>query len=81
MFRRKAIMALGTAYGEQAVDWVSPYLTDKDEQVRMAAARTLGRVGGERARAALEGRKKKEKSDAVVEVLDKALSGELEVSK
>ena len=68
------MLALGAAFGEQAIEWVSPYLSDKDEQLRMATARTLGKIGGDAAREVLEARRKKEKADAVVEVIDKALA-------
>ncbi len=73
LYRRKAVGALGAAFGADAVATISPYLTDKDEQLRIAVARTLGNVGGDDARAALEARVKKEKTEAVAEAIDAAL--------
>lgn len=78
LYRRKAAGALGAGWGEPSVEVLAPYLADKDEQLRMAVARTLGSVGGDAARGALEARLKKEKADAVKETLEAALA---EVSK
>lgn len=78
LYRRKAAGALGAGWGEPAVELLAPYLSDKDEQVRMAVARALGTVGGDEAKVALEGRLKKEEAEAVKETLETALS---EVSK
>ena len=72
LYQRKALGALA-AFGASAVPTVAPYLKDRDEQVRMAAARSLGRIGGSEARSALQSRRKKEKVDAVREVIDAAL--------
>ncbi len=72
LYRRKALGALA-AFGPSAVPVIAPYLKDRDEQVRMAAARSLGRIGGDEARGALEARRKKEKVASVREVIDAAL--------
>lgn len=77
IYRRKAVLALGEAFGEQAVEWVAPYLGDKDEQLRMATARALGNIGTEPARVALTEQRKQEKDAAVAEVIDKALAKEV----
>lgn len=73
LYQRKAISALGAGWGEGSIPTIKKYLTDRDDQLRMAAARTLGNIGGDEARGLLETRRKKEKVDAVKEVVERAL--------
>lgn len=72
--RMTAIEALGRRAGLAAVAPLTPLLTDTSEPVRACAARTLGHIGGTQARGVLEARLSLEKSPAVREALQQALS-------
>jgi len=72
LLRRHAALSLAAVLGAAAIDDLEPLLADDDAQVRIAAARGLGRIGTERARAVLSARAAVETVPAVVEALDEA---------
>lgn len=73
IIRRKAAWSLGTGWGTESVDDLSPFLSDKDVQLRLAVVEALGAVGGADAHAALKTRRTKEDNDTVNAAIDKAL--------
>jgi len=72
--RTAATLALGRRAGLEAIPVLSPLLADPNEQVRVTAAQTLGRVGGAEVRKALEERLPLEESLAVREAIQQGLS-------
>jgi len=73
IIRRKAAWSLGSGWGAESVDDLSPFLADKDVQLRLAVVEALGAVGGADADAALKSRRPKEDNDTVKAAIDKAL--------
>ncbi len=56
IFKRTALLGLGRSEGSVAVPAVASQLASDDPSIRMAAAQSLGRIGGPQARAALKQR-------------------------
>jgi HEAT repeat protein len=71
--RAAALLALGRRSGLEAIPLLTPLLSDSSEQVRAAAAQTLGRVGGPEVRKVLEERLPLEESLAVREAIQQGL--------
>lgn len=71
--RSSAFGALARSDGEKALDVFSDGLNDKEVMVRLSAARSLRRVGGDRARAILERAASTEKNSTAKSVFDKNL--------
>jgi HEAT repeat protein len=72
--RAHAATALSLRAGSEAVPTLLPFLQDRDENVRMAIARALGRLGGAQAQQALEERLSLEDSPLVREALQQGLT-------
>ncbi len=72
--RASAATALGLRAGTEAVSTLLPLLEDRDEHVRAAAARTLGRLGGLQVRQALEERLPLEEAPLVREAIQQGLT-------
>ncbi|MES2644667.1 MAG: HEAT repeat domain-containing protein [Myxococcota bacterium] len=75
LLRRKAVYALAAGWGDGALSELSRALAAPDTQLRVAAARALGRVGTPGATAALRGRLAIEADATVRTTLSTALSG------
>ena len=73
ILRRKAVMSLAVAYGEEAVPTVAKALADDDDLLRVAAAQALALIDAEASTTALRSRLVVEQSAAVKEAIDKAL--------
>lgn len=73
LFVRQALISLGRAFGERAIDDVRPYLTHADADVREGAVLSLSRIGTEAARAALRDRLPRERNEIVRTALQRAL--------
>lgn len=71
--QRRAVHALANGWGQAAVADVTPALSSSDVQLRAAAAKALGRVGGPDARAALQQRLPSETEPMVREIIEAAL--------
>jgi HEAT repeat protein len=74
LFVRAAVLALGRAFDQRAVDAVKSFLGHRDAVVREAAARALGRMGGPEATRALRARMDEETDPQVRSALDRALN-------
>jgi len=72
--RASAVTALGLRVGTEAVSTLLPLLEDGNEDVRAAAARALGRLGGTQVQQALEERLPLEEAQAVREALQQGLT-------
>lgn len=72
--RASAATALGLRVGTEAVSTLLPLLEDRDERVREAVARALGRLGGPQAKQALEERLPLEETPLVREALQQGLT-------
>lgn len=72
--RASAATALSLRVGLEAVPLLLPFLADGHEQVRIAVARALGRLGGPKAQQALEDRLPSEEDPLVREALQQGLS-------
>jgi HEAT repeat protein len=72
--RASAATAFSLRVGTDAVPTLLPLLQDRDEQVRIAAARALGRLGGAQAQQALEEAIPTEESALVREALQQGLT-------
>jgi HEAT repeat protein len=72
--RASAATALGLRVGTEAVSTLLPLLEDRDESVRAAAARTLGRLGGAQVQQALEERLPLEEAPLVREAIQQGLT-------
>lgn len=73
LFVRQALISLGRAFGERAIDDVRPYLSHADADVREGAALSLSRINTEAARAALRDRLPRERSELVRAALQRGL--------
>ncbi len=71
---RKAVYALGTGWNDAAVPDLGRALAANDTQLRIAAARALGKVATPAARSALEARLSTEPSDTVKDEIQKSLA-------
>ncbi|HJL05493.1 MAG TPA: HEAT repeat domain-containing protein [Polyangiaceae bacterium LLY-WYZ-15_(1-7)] len=74
LFVRRAVRALGAAFGAQAEADLRPYLAHPAPAVRVAAARALAPIDTPSARAALRERRRVERARSVREALDAALT-------
>lgn len=72
--RASAVTALGLRVGTEAVSTLLPLLEDGNEDVRAAAARALGRLGGTQVQQALEERLPLEEAQSVREALQQGLT-------
>jgi HEAT repeat protein len=72
--RASAATALGLRMGTEAVPTLLPLLEDRDEHVRAAVARALGRLGGAQVQQALEERLPVEEAPYVREALQQGLT-------
>jgi hypothetical protein len=72
--RASAATALSLRAGLDAVPTLLPFLQDRDEQVRVAVARALGRLGGAQVQQALEDRIPSEDNPLVREALQQGLT-------
>lgn len=72
--RASAATALSLRAGQEAIPTLLPYLQDRDEQVRIAVARALGRLGGPQVQQALEERLPSEQAPLVREALQQGLT-------
>ena len=72
--RASAATALGLRVGTEAVSTLLPLLEDRDESVRAAVARTLGRLGGAQVQQALEERLPLEEAPLVREAIQQGLT-------
>lgn len=75
IFRRKAVYALATGYGEGALPELTAALGASDIHLRAAAARALGTVGTAAAKEALKARLAVEGDRMVKETLSATLAG------
>lgn len=73
LFVRQALISLGRAFGESAIDDVRPYLRHADADVREGAVLSLSRINTDAARAALRERLPSERSELVRSALQRAL--------
>lgn len=73
LFVRQAVISLGRAFGDRAIDDVRPYLTHADADVREGAVLSLSRMNTEAARSVLRQRLPRERSDVVRTALERAL--------
>jgi hypothetical protein len=71
--RASAATALGLRLGVEATPTLLPLLEDRDERVRAAVARALGRLGGAQVQQALEERLPMEEAPLVREALQQGL--------
>lgn len=76
LFVREAVLGLGRAFGDRALDDIRPYLDDRRPVVREAAATSLGLVATAAAREALRRRLAVEGSDSVRDSIERALARE-----
>jgi hypothetical protein len=72
--RASAATALSLRAGHEAIPLLLPFLQDPDEQVRIAVARALGRLGGPEVQQALEDRLPSEQDPLVREALQQGLT-------
>lgn len=72
--RASAATALGLRGGSEAIPTLLPFLQDREEFVRIAVARALGRLGGAQARQAIEERIPVEPHPLVREALQQGLT-------
>jgi HEAT repeat protein len=72
--RASAATALGLRVGTEAVSTLLPLLEDRDESVRAAVARALGRLGGAQVQQALEERLPLEEAPLVREAIQQGLT-------
>lgn len=72
--RASAATALSLRAGSEAIPTLLPFLQDREELVRAAVARALGRLGGSRALQALEERIPSEQDPLVREALQQGLT-------
>lgn len=72
--RAHAATALSLQAGTEAIPTLLPYLQDREQQVRIAVARALGRLGGPEVQQALEERIPSEEEPLVREALQQGLS-------
>jgi HEAT repeat protein len=72
--RASAATALGLRVGTEAVSTLLPLLEDRDENVRAAVARALGRLGGAQVQQALEERLPLEEAPLVREAIQQGLT-------
>lgn len=72
--RASAATALSLRAGQGAIPTLLPFLQDRDEQVRIAVARALGRLGGAQVQQALEERLPSERAPLVREALQQGLT-------
>ncbi len=72
--RASAATALSLRAGQEAIPTLLPFLQDRDEQVRIAVARALGRLGGPQVQQALEERLPTEQDPLVREALQQGLT-------
>ena len=72
--RASAATALSLRAGQEAIPLLLPFLQDPDEQVRIAVARALGRLGGPQVQQALEDRLPSEQDPLVREALQQGLT-------
>ena len=72
--RASAATALGLRVGTEAVSTLLPLLEDRDEDVRAAVARALGRLGGTQVQQALEERLPLEEDPLVREAIQQGLT-------
>jgi HEAT repeats len=70
---RTALFGLGRASGNAALPQIIPFLADPNPNLRLAAAETLGHLGGPAARRALQPRLASETDPAVREALTRLL--------
>ncbi len=73
LFVRQALLSLGRAFGERAIDDVRPYLTHADADVREGAVLSLSRINTDAARAVLRNRLPRERSELVRTAMQRAL--------
>ena len=73
LFVREAVLSLGRAFGERAVDDVRPFLANSEPVVREGAAMALGRIGSAPARDALRRRLTTEGAAHVRETISRQL--------
>lgn len=73
LFVRQALLSLGRAFGERAIEDVRPYLSHADADVREGAVLSLSRINTDAARAALRDRLPRERSELVRSALQRAL--------
>jgi len=74
LFVREALLGLGRAFGERAIDDIRPYLDDRRAVVREGAAMGLGLVATATAREALRRRLAVERSESVRRSIERALA-------
>jgi hypothetical protein len=72
--RASAATALSLRAGQEAIPLLLPFLQDPNEQVRIAVARALGRLGGPQVQQALEDRLPSEQNPLVREALQQGLT-------
>jgi hypothetical protein len=72
--RASAATALSLRAGQEAIPLLLPFLQDPDQQVRIAVARALGRLGGLQVQQALEDRLPSEQDPLVREALQQGLT-------
>jgi HEAT repeat protein len=72
--RASAATALSLHSGSEAIPTLLPFLQDRDEHVRVAVARALGRLGGTQVQQALEERIPSEQDPLVREALQQGLT-------
>lgn len=72
--RASAATALSLRAGSEAIPTLLPFLQDRDEHVRVAVARALGRLGGAQVQQALEDRIPDEEDPLVREALQQGLT-------
>lgn len=72
--RASAATALSLRAGLDSIPTLLPFLEDRDEQVRVAVARALGRLGGAQVQQALEDRIPSEENPLVREALQQGLT-------
>jgi len=72
--RASAATALSLRAGHEAIPLLLPFLQDPNEQVRIAVARALGRLGGPQVQQALEDRLPAEQDPLVREALQQGLT-------
>ncbi|HYI00718.1 HEAT repeat domain-containing protein [Hyalangium sp.] len=72
--RASAVIALSLRAGTEAIPTLLPFLQAPDDQVRIAAARALGRLGGAQVQQALEERLPFEREPLVREALQQGLT-------
>ncbi len=61
VMKKKMLSSLIRSQGEEALEFVEPYLKDEDAHVRLAVAQALNERGGERSRKRIEAFQREEK--------------------